>query len=79
VLELADEAVARHACRDVAVVGHNPALTELVVWLTGESLDNLPTCGVATIAIDGARFAEARGGRGRLEGLETPKNDPERG
>ncbi len=38
---------------NVAIVGHNPDLTDLANELTGESIDNIPTCGVvhATLAI----------------------------
>ncbi len=78
VIELVDAVASERALQHVAVVGHNPGFTELVVWLTGADLDNLPTCGVATIDLDGERFADPRGGRGRLALLETPKNDPER-
>lgn len=62
----------------VALVGHNPGLTDLIVWLSGARLDNLPTCGVATLLLDTERVADLASGGGRLETLETPKNDPER-
>ncbi len=75
-IEVIDEVATAEALRHVAVVAHNPGCTDLVVRLTGADLDNLPTCGVATIALEGERFANATAGR--LERLETPKNDPER-
>ncbi len=78
VIELADAMAAKGGHRHVAVVGHNPGLTELVAWLTADALENLPTCGVATIAVEGERYADGRDHRGRLELLETPKNDPAR-
>lgn len=78
VLSLVGAVAEKRGVRDVAVVGHNPGLTELVVWLTGAALDNLPTCGVATVALAEARYGEAGAGEARLELLETPKNDPDR-
>ena len=62
----------------VAVVGHNPGLTDLVTWLSGAELDDLPTCGVATLLLDAERVADLISDGARLESLETPKNDPER-
>ncbi len=78
ILDVVEAGAAAAGSRHVAIVGHNPGCTELVVWLTGADLDNLPTCGVATVRIDGERYADARRGAGHLESLETPKNDPQR-
>lgn len=61
--------------RHVAVVAHNPGLTRLLEWWTGAGIDNLPTCGVATVEISGESF-DAPSGSGRLVHYETPKNDP---
>ena len=33
----------------IAIVGHNPGLTELCYFFTGDYLQNLPTCGVYSI------------------------------
>ncbi len=33
----------------VMLFGHNPALTDLVNFLTGPTIDNLPTCGVVDL------------------------------
>ena len=33
----------------VAIIGHNPGLTELCNYLCGDDLENLPTCAVYTI------------------------------
>jgi len=72
------DAAAGGALAHVAVVGHDPGLVELLEWLTGERLEKLPTCAVATVVLAGGDF-RASAGSGRLEMLETPKNDPERG
>ena len=37
---------------NVALVAHNPGLTGLCNYLSGESIDNLPTCAVAGIAFE---------------------------
>ena len=37
---------------DVAIIGHNPGLTELCYFLSGDYLQNLPTCGVYSIHFD---------------------------
>lgn len=77
------EMVARHdleaggGLAHVAVVGHDPGLSELLERLTGAGVEHLPTCAVATIELPGGAFAAAAGS-GRLVSLETPKNDPER-
>lgn len=33
----------------VMIVGHNPAVTDLVNYLCGSKIDNIPTCGVALL------------------------------
>jgi phosphohistidine phosphatase len=33
----------------VVIVGHNPEMTDLVRWLSGTAIDNVPTCGVAQL------------------------------
>lgn len=58
----------------VFLIGHNPALTELVNELLGQrQLDNLPTAGYARLelAIDG--WGQLQGGCGRLQRLLLPR------
>lgn len=38
----------------VFVFGHNPAITYLVNTLTGSRIDNVPTCGIACMRIEGS-------------------------
>ena len=38
--------------QQIAIVAHNPGLTELCYYLTGDYLPNLPTCGVYSIHFD---------------------------
>ena len=35
---------------DVVIVGHNPSITYLVEYLTGEPIDNVPTTGVVRVS-----------------------------
>jgi phosphohistidine phosphatase len=60
----------------VAVIAHNPGLTDLVNLLAGERvLDNLPTFGVAAFKVK-APWVELRAGAGRLLTLMSPKRLP---
>jgi phosphohistidine phosphatase len=63
--------------RSIAVVAHNPGLTELVNLLAGHTVtDNLPTFGVARFAV-GEPWAHLSFGAGQLELLTSPKRlDP---
>ncbi|MBN2871141.1 MAG: histidine phosphatase family protein, partial [Campylobacterales bacterium] len=36
----------------VFIVGHNPGLTLFVHYLSGYSIDNIPTCGVVTVSLN---------------------------
>jgi len=57
----------------VALVAHNPGLTELVNLLAGEAiLDNLPTFGVAGFEVR-EPWVDLRYGAGRLACLMSPK------
>lgn len=38
--------------REVFLVGHNYALTDLAEYLTGEKLGNIPTCGMVLVQCD---------------------------
>ncbi|MCO6412673.1 MAG: histidine phosphatase family protein [Thiogranum sp.] len=56
-----------------ALVGHNPGMTQLYNALTGETLDNLPTCAVAVIEFDVEDWRAVHPGLGRSVLLEYPK------
>ena len=43
---------------NLMLVGHNPAMTQLVNMMGGGPLDNLPTCGVAALSYDVKRWIE---------------------
>ena len=56
------------------MIGHNPALTDLVNTLTGEySLDNLPTAGYVELSLHIDRWSDLRQGCGSIEYSLFPK------
>jgi len=61
------------AWQRVYLVGHNPDLTDLVNRLAGESIDNVPTCGVASIEFEVESWAHIMAGAGRLAFFDYPK------
>jgi phosphohistidine phosphatase len=58
---------------NVALVAHNPGLTGLCNYLSGESIDNLPTCAVAGIAFDLDTWVAVWRNSGRLIRYEYPR------
>ena len=57
----------------VALVGHNPGLTELCNALCGGDLSNLPTCGVFTVQFSTDDWHAAGIGSGQAQKLVTPR------
>jgi len=57
----------------VAAVGHNPGITSLVEMLTGQSIGNLPTCGIALIEFDIPHWKDLGASPGNLAWLDYPK------
>ena len=57
----------------VFLIGHNPTLTHLVNLLAGESLDNLPTCGIASLEFEVDSWAHVMEGSARMAFLDYPK------
>ena len=37
---------------NIALIGHNPAITQLSNFLTNDYIDNIPTCGIVKIEMD---------------------------
>jgi phosphohistidine phosphatase len=58
---------------DVALVGHNPGLTDFCNYLCGEGIDNLPTCAVASIGFDTDTWQAVYRDTGRLIRYEYPR------
>lgn len=57
----------------VYLFGHNPDLTDLVNRLAGETIANVPTCGVASIEFEVDSWSHIMAGTGRLAFLDYPK------
>ncbi|MEE4661656.1 MAG: phosphoglycerate mutase, partial [Halieaceae bacterium] len=59
----------------VFIIGHNPALTDLINWLdTDAALDNLPTAGFARLRLDIDAWSALAGACGTLLDTLFPRN-----
>lgn len=59
--------------KHVAIVGHNPDLTDLANELTGEAIDNVPTCGVVHAKLDIKSWQDLDEGTAELILFDYPK------
>lgn len=60
--------------QSIAVISHNPAITDFANHLLGGKQDlNFPTCAVAAIDFDVARWDQVGEGQGHLAFYEYPK------
>lgn len=60
----------------IILFAHNPGITDVVEYLTNESLGNIPTCGIAKVEFPLANsWGEISGGTGKLIFFDYPKND----
>lgn len=57
----------------VAIVGHNPGLTNIVNYLTGADIYNIATAGIAAIQFEVNDWAEISGETGELLWYQYPK------
>ncbi len=57
----------------VALIGHNPGLTELAEWLCSDSPDWLPTCAVLNFELDIERWEQNYQGCARILNYDFPK------
>lgn len=60
-----------------AIFGHNPGFTDLANHLSGEWIDNIPTCGIVKIEFDVDTWEAVSGGNGRMIWFDYPKRYPE--
>jgi phosphohistidine phosphatase len=60
----------------LALVGHNHGLTECAEMLSGESLVNVPTCGIVLISFDQPSWHMVTKGGGSLVLFDYPKRQP---
>jgi phosphohistidine phosphatase len=62
----------------VALVGHNPALTDLANRLSGAEIDNIPTCGLVLVEFVRPHWGDCAREGGALAWFERPpKTKPE--
>ncbi len=61
----------------VLLFGHNPGLTELSFYLSGQRLENLPTCGMFSMQFDLQHWADIQPSSGELVFFDYPKNREE--
>ena len=62
-----------NALKEVFIVGHNPTMTDLANDLTGEYIDNIPTCGIARLKLDIKSWKDLAPGKGKLSLFDYPK------
>ena len=56
----------------VALIGHNPELTDLANHLTGAGIDNVPTCGLVSVEFSQEHWRDCAREGGRLALFERP-------
>ena len=57
----------------LTVIGHNPAITDLVNQLAGESIINVPTCAYIQLVCDISEWSELQSGSARVSCFIKPK------
>ena len=62
----------------LGMVGHNFVITELAEWLTGETIMNIPTCGIVGIEFDIDRWTDVDVRKGKMLFFDYPKKHPGR-
>ncbi|HKK38059.1 MAG TPA: histidine phosphatase family protein [Cryomorphaceae bacterium] len=65
-----------NSLRSIILFAHNPGITDVVEYLSNESLGNIPTCGIAKIEFPSAEtWEEISRGNGTLVFFDYPKKD----
>ncbi len=60
-------------CSELFLVGHNFAITDLAVLLTGGVIENIPTSGIVAIQCPVKKWADISSGCGKIEFFDFPK------
>lgn len=60
--------------KHIFLVSHNPGTTGFANLLTGEDIDNVPTCGAVHIGLDLYKWDDVEPDSGKLLEFFTPKN-----
>lgn len=58
----------------LAVVGHNPGVTNFTNHVTGAAIEDMPTCGIAIIEVDMNDWENFDGAAKKLVAVDSPKN-----
>ena len=58
---------------EAVLVGHNPGMTDFTNFLTGEDIENIPTCGVVCINFLVDEWKNVDKNLGKLEFFDYPK------
>ncbi len=66
------------AAQHVAIIAHNPTLTEVVNLLSDAGIANVPTCALMRMRLDIDCWADVGEHCGALEGWDRPKKQGER-
>jgi len=57
----------------VMIVAHNPAITDLVNYLSGSKIDNVPTCGVSVLKFPINSWKKVSKNKAKLDSFDYPK------
>jgi phosphohistidine phosphatase len=63
--------------KNVFLFGHNPGFTDFLNYLTGDVIENIPTCGIAEIKFDADSWSEISRDTGKLVYFDSPKKNEE--
>ena len=59
---------------DIILVAHNPGITELANRLSGQSIDNVPTCGMLIIEAESDSWSEISNSQRKFIAFDYPKS-----
>ena len=59
--------------KKIMIVGHNPAITDIVNYLSGSHIDNVPTCGVAILKCKVDSWKKVDKNKASLVNFDYPK------
>lgn len=62
------------AWQSVMVIGHNPDMTDLVNLLAGDTVENMPTCGVYGMVLEVDSWKMVEAGVGKKLFFDVPKS-----
>ena len=58
---------------DITLVGHNPALHQLHEWLSGQRIENFPTCAYSQMSVEVSQWTQLCAGCATLNAFVTPR------